>query len=638
MRKLLLIILIVSGKLVFSQENITDSVFQLNEVKINASRINDFSVGLNVERIDSLFLSNSLSSSLGNILSSVTSVFIKNYGQGSLATISLRGTSSVHTGVFWNGFRINSSSIGMTDFSLIPSSFFGSIELQYGGASSLYGNGLIGGSIHLNNPAVFEKKLSLGINSSYGSFDNISLGGNVLASSEKWFSSTAFSLHNSKNDFSYKYGDEIKTQTNAALKQYSFIHNLSRKISKDQTINAGIWYQFSNREIPGTMTSKPGNAYQIDESLRTSINWEKIKTNQKFKAGIAFFTDFLHYLDIDDIPETNIDSKLNTQTIIAEADWKKYFGKNIKINTGINFTADIADIDAYEGIKSQKQAGVFFAFSKRFPKIKWNSNINIRQDFIEGYKVPVSPSIGFEGNIWKFISGKINISQNFRAPTLNDRFWQPGGNEDLKPEQSWNEEASLVFKFSGNKYLENKTEIGFTIYNSMVDNWILWKPLAGSNLWTPQNIQKVWSRGIEIKGKTKINYKNLKINFLETYTFSRSTYQKQLSGSDNTYEKQLIYTPLHNFSSNISIIYKSWNIIYNHTYTGKRFVSSDNENFLQGFSIGQFSFGKKINFKRNIININLKINNIWNSNYRIIQYRQMPGRSFLISINYKIKK
>ncbi|MCD4773183.1 MAG: TonB-dependent receptor plug domain-containing protein [Bacteroidales bacterium] len=638
MRKLLLIILIVLGKLVFSQGNITDSVFQLKEVKINASRINDFSVGLNVERIDSIFLSNSLSSSLGNILSSVTSVFIKNYGQGSLATISLRGTSSVHTGVFWNGFRINPSSIGMTDFSLIPSSFFESIELQYGGASSLHGNGLIGGSIHLNNPVVFEKKLSLGINSSYGSFDNISLGGNVLVSNEKWFSSTAFTLHNSENNFLYKYGNESKTQTNAALKQYSFIQNVSRKISKDQTINAGIWYQFSNREIPGTMTSKPGNAYQIDKSLRTTINWEKVRSNQKIKAGIAFFTDFLHYLDVDDIPETNIDSKLNTRTIIAEADWKKYFGKNIIINTGINFTTDIANIDAYEGIKSQKQAGVFLSFSKRFPKINWNSNINIRQEFIEGYNVPLSPSIGFEGNIWKFISGKINISRNFRAPTLNDRFWQPGGNENLKPEQSWNEEAGLILKFFNQKPFNHNTEIAFTIYNSMVDNWILWKPLAGSALWSPQNIQKVWSRGYEIKALTKINFYGLIMTFLETYTFSKSTFQEQIGGSDNTYEKQLIYTPMHNFSSSSNFVYKSWFVNYSQTYTGKRFVSADNENFLSGFSIGQFSFGKTINLKTNTININFKINNVWKSDYQIIQYRQMPGRSFLISINYKFKK
>ena len=638
MRNLLFIILIVLGKLVFCQEIITDSVFQLSEVNINASRINDFSVGLNVERIDSIFLTNSSSSSLGNILSSLTSLFIKTYGQGSLASISLRGTSAVQTGVFWNGFRINSPNTGMSDLSLIPSSFFSNIGIQYGGASSLYGSGLIGGSVHLNNPAVFEKKVSFGINSSYGSFDNISFGGDVLLSNEKWFSSTAFFINNSENDFPYKYVNETKTQTNAVLKQYSFIQNVNRKISKDQTIKAGIWYQFSNREIPGTITSKPGNAYQIDKSLRTSVKWEKVRSDQKLNIGVAFFNDYLHYSDIDEIPETDIDSEFNTKSLIVETEWKKYFGKDFKINTGLNFTTEIADIDAYHEIKKQKQGGVFLSVSKIFTKIKWNLNINIRQEFIEGYNVPLSPSIGFEGKILNFISGKINISQNFRAPTLNDRFWQPGGNENLKPEKSWNEEVSLIFKFHDKKSIKHKTEMAFTIYNSMVNNWILWKPIAGSALWTPQNIQIVWSRGFEVKGKSKIDFNRFKINFLGTYTFSKSTFQEQINGTDNSFEKQLIYTPVHNFSSNLSIIIKSWFLLYNQNYTGKRFVSSDNENFLPGFSVGQVSFGKTFNLNNNTIKINFKINNAWNTEYQIIQYRPMSGRSFLLNINYKFKK
>ena len=46
--------------------------------------------------------------------------------------------------------------------------------------------------------------------------------------------------------------------------------------------------------------------------------------------------------------------------------------------------------------------------------------------------------------IWSYISGRVNFSRNFRAPTLNERYWQPGGNPDLEPEESYNIEAGIT--------------------------------------------------------------------------------------------------------------------------------------------------------------------------------------------------
>ncbi|MCK4639420.1 MAG: Plug domain-containing protein, partial [Bacteroidales bacterium] len=140
-----------------SQSNKIDTVYQLSEVNISAGRLNDFSTGLNITNIDSVVIERHRTSSLSKLLAEQTPLYIKSYGQGSLATISFRGTSASQTGFFWNGFAIDPPNIAIVDLSLIPVFFFGSIKIQNGGTSSLYGSGNIGGSIHLNNLPIFSK-------------------------------------------------------------------------------------------------------------------------------------------------------------------------------------------------------------------------------------------------------------------------------------------------------------------------------------------------------------------------------------------------------------------------------------------------------------------------------------------------
>ena len=83
-------------------------------------------------------------------------------------------------------------------------------------------------------------------------------------------------------------------------------------------------------------------------------------------------------------------------------------------------------------------------------------------------------------------------SKDFRIPTINDRFWSPGGVENLLPESGFSQEI-------GAKLHKNTTQFtssfDATLFNRNIDNWILWLPNAG--YWSPRNILLVWSRGME---------------------------------------------------------------------------------------------------------------------------------------------
>jgi len=136
MKKLLLFLFLCVVTAVQAQLK-PDSVHSLSPVSICATRLKDFSIGMKVDHLDSLTLSRFQWASLGELLGTHTSLFLKTYGEGSLTTVSFRGTSASHTGVLWNGFSINSPNIDQTDLSLIPVYFFNSVEILHGGASSL---------------------------------------------------------------------------------------------------------------------------------------------------------------------------------------------------------------------------------------------------------------------------------------------------------------------------------------------------------------------------------------------------------------------------------------------------------------------------------------------------------------------
>ena len=120
--------------------------------------------------IDSVQIAESTNGSLADLLTKHTPVFIKTYGQGSLATVSFRGTAASHTQVEWNGININNPMLGQVDFSLIPVWFVDKTELFHGGSSLSEGSGALGGSISIGSQPRWGEKFYGSVLQGIGSF------------------------------------------------------------------------------------------------------------------------------------------------------------------------------------------------------------------------------------------------------------------------------------------------------------------------------------------------------------------------------------------------------------------------------------------------------------------------------------
>ena len=53
-------------------------------------------------------------------------------------------------------------------------------------------------------------------------------------------------------------------------------------------------------------------------------------------------------------------------------------------------------------------------------------------------------SAGMVFNLWeKELQVKGNVAYNYRFPSMNDLYWRPGGNPDVKPEDGYSYDASV---------------------------------------------------------------------------------------------------------------------------------------------------------------------------------------------------
>ena len=106
-------------------------------------------IGVQKTQLDTLVLHESIALSMADVLTFNTAIFIKQYGRATLSTVAFRGTAASHTQVMWNGMRINSPMLGMTDFSMIPSYFVDDATLLHGTSSLNVGGGGRGVAITL---------------------------------------------------------------------------------------------------------------------------------------------------------------------------------------------------------------------------------------------------------------------------------------------------------------------------------------------------------------------------------------------------------------------------------------------------------------------------------------------------------
>ncbi len=613
----------------YTQQELSDTI-KIKAVSIKSEKV----VVSNSTEIDSAIMLEPTNQSLADLVSKQSPVFVKTYGIGSLATVSLRGSGSTHTNIMWEGIQLNSSMNGLVDLSLFPSFFLEEANVVYGTSSLEGATGGIGGAVQMNSNSNIPEN-SILLNQQLGSFGFYNIQAALNYKYKKLISKTKVFRKTANNNFIYNdIGQEEfpeRELENAKLNQYGIKQDIYWNRNERSRYGVQFWYQKSDRSLPSIFTVNNVVENQLDESLRVLINSKFYFKNSSLKLASAVLKEQVDYNN--EVAGINSISKgFDSKSYI---EYERKWNPDLVLKAKSNLDFSRAEQAAFDGDLKQSRVSNFVSLNKKFNK-GFSLEALTRNENIIGEESFILPAVQLSHKSKKYkITSIAKWGKNLKYPTWNDSYWIPGGNPNLMAEQSSTVEVGVQKVFKLYKRIELETELN--LCKSEIENYILWRP-TNLGFWQALNLKNVESEGVEFNAKLKSVDSKLKKLISFNYSYVSSVNGNSEHEFDQSEGKQLIYIPEHQYNVYLKLDYKRYSFSYNNQFVGARYTTTDNTEFLSYYSLHDITFSKSWKLKKNRIELGFSIMNLLDVEYQAIQWRPMPGRNYLLNLRYKINE
>ena len=666
----------------------TDSpqdIVELEEFTITARRpMQD--IGVQKTTFDSIALKENIALSMADVLTFNSSVFVKNAGRATLSTVAFRGTSPSHTNVSWNGMRINSPMLGMTDFSTIPSFFIDKASLLHGTSSVSESGGGLGGAVSLATAPELDRGLGLNYVQGIGSYKTFDEFLKVSYSNRHWAFSTRAVYSSSANDYTYinrdkklniydddhniigQYYPKEKNRS-GSFKDFHILQEVYYDTRKGDRFLLNLWYTASNREIP-MLSTDYGEERGIDNrqrenTLRSVAGWRRGRSTWNLDLRAGYIHTWLGYDYRRELTQNIWSTMTRSRSLV-----NTFFGNataNFFPSDRWLFTAALTanhhdvkstdrQITAGSGIPAdigyhKRRLELSGALTARWQPVDGvGLSATVREETYGDHATSPIPAIFADWKVVNAYSGKTLLgltikasgSRNYRYPTLNDLYFMPGGNPDLRDERGWTYDAGFAFEASRNRLFS--AGLSATWFDSRIEDWIIWLPTI-KGFFSPRNVKSVHAYGIELKGDASYTpWTDWKFDINASYSWTPSVnVGEKMSEADKSIGKQLPYIPRHSASASLRAAWRGWGLSYKCMYYSERFTMTSNASTLTGdlpaYSISNLSLEKTLTFssqrttynaqrKTFDVKLQLAVNNLFNADYLSVLSRPMPGTNF----------
>ena len=635
-------------------------------------------IGTHETRLDSAVLKENIALSIADVLTFNSSIFVKSYGRATLSTVSFRGTGPSHTQVTWNGMRINNPMLGMTDFSMIPSYFIDDASLLHGSSSVNAAGGGLGGLVKLaTRPADLQGVgvqyiQGIGMFRTFDQFARFTYGG------DRWRISTRIAYQTSKNDYKYRnrdkkeniYDDDmnivgqyypVERNRSGAFGDLHILQEAYYDTGRGDRFGASAWYVDSDRELP-LLTTDYGDEVdfenrQREHTLRGVLSWDHLRADWKLSAKAGYIRTRLSYDYRRDKgngemePMTRSRSKTNTLDAQAEGEYspggKWFFTADISAHQHFVASAD-KNIISQEGDKrvvgyDKGRIELDGSLSAKWrPTERLGMSFVLRESMFGTKWTPLIPAFFADWLLSKRgnLLAKASVSRNYRFPTLNDLYFLPGGNPDLKSESGFNYEAGLSFAVGREEVCTLSGSASW--YEQYIDDWILWLATA-KGFMSPVNIKKVHAYGVELEADLGVALSpQWRLGLNGTFLWAPSINEGDpVSEADLSVGKQLPYEPEYSATATGRLAWRSWGLLYQWCYYSKRYTMSSNDTTLTGYLapyyMSNVSIEKGFSFAWSDLTLKAAVNNLFNEEYLSVLGRPMPrmNAEFFIGIRPK---
>lgn len=640
-------------------------------------------IGVQRTVVDSLVLRENISSSLADALAAGSTIFIKSYGRATLATASFRGTAPSHTQVTWNRMRINSPMLGQVDFSTLPAYFIDDVSVYHGASSVGITGGGLGGAVALRTEAPADRGWGLKYIQGAGSFTTFDEFVRLTYGGGRWSSSTRLLCSTSKNDFRFRNYNTKQFETDADGRITGSSYPLQRNRNGEfrdlhamqefylrtrggDRLSLSAWYMDSHRGLAllsaDRNTDRRKKNTQDERTLRAVASWERLRGGLKLSASGGYtFTD-LRYLMLADPEATGnpvamTDARSRIHTLFAQAEAERAVGEKWLFTLHATLhqhrvqSGDLSVIDRTTGLRADTLYRQERFELSAFAAVKWRPTerlgvaADLRWELYGTRAAHPVPALFADWTLSRRgeVIVKASAARNYRHPTLNDLYFRPGGNKNLRPERGWTFDAGAE---STVRSARGSLHLSATAFRSLIDDWILWIGSAKTGIYTPLNIRRVESYGTECKLAAETSAgRHWRLALDGHYAWTRSINRgDRFSAADESVGRQLVYIPVHSAALNARASWRRWTLAYKWTFYSERYTMTSNDLGVLGrvkpYFMSDLSLEKSLVFRRADLSLKGCIHNLLNEEYESVLSRPMPRLhvSFYLSITPKFDK
>ncbi|MBN2279034.1 MAG: TonB-dependent receptor [Candidatus Marinimicrobia bacterium] len=549
----------------------------------------------------------------GKIFNSIPGSYIKSYGgSAGLSSISMDGAPTRHTKILVSGFDITNAQNGQVDLSQLPDNFINSIAYDpyY---NSAFESGNSEGSVNIL-PWKEQNSVYLGI----GCYGQQNYG--ISLNSNRNRIAINLLAGKSNDDGNYKGYNPVtkknEERVNNHLKREYLSLKMNGVITPSTFIKLLYLYSSQNRGVAGQIWSPTPKSYRDDyvHLLGLKLGWVS-----KFGAGLLQTTMRNSYDHYFSSPQYGFpyDSEHDVNTI------RYKIAQNFNFTNLIKYSGSIqCNDDHLESSDTGNHLRTSWIFSnslrmivgklKFIPAIQHNYSDNLYAENTWNYTVEYS--LG-----WRYFHSLVyNQGIFFHYPTFNDLFWKPGGNPNLKPEETSTKSLDLQFSIFRQKDLK------VLLFDKSSENLIQWLPSV--SYWQPKNVTESYRRGI----KTIYSFSFSKISGFLNYTYNLN--------EDKAMKKQLLYAPKHSGGLNLDYSNSNWQIHYQVHYSDDRITRYSWPEDIIIDEIIEHTMGVSCDFqfKYGKISNSFLVENLMNEKIETIQGYPEPGRIFKYRLQYYI--
>ena len=626
-------------------------------------------IGVQQTKFDSVVLKENIALSIADVLTFNSSIFVKSYGRATLSTVAFRGTSPSHTQVTWNGMRINNPMLGMTDFSMIPSYFIDDASLLHGTSSVSETGGGLGGAVKLSTKPAQNNGFGLQYVQGVGSFKTFDEFLRLTYGNKNWQLSTRAVYSSSPNEYKYRNHDKkeniyddnhniigqyypVERNRSGSFKDLHILQEAYYNSDSGERFGLSAWYINSNRELP-MLTTDYGEAAEFDnrqreQTFRGVLSWDHLRSNWKVAAKAGYIHTWMAYDYKRDagngIMTSMTRSRSKVNTFYGQADGEYYIGSKWLFTASLSAHQHLVESRDKNIILQQGDKAIIGYDKGRIElsgsvSAKWRPtervgvSVVLREEMFGTEWTPLIPALFVDGVLSKRgnIAAKASVSRNYRFPTLNDLYFLPGGNPDLKKESGWTYDAGLSFAI-GNEGVYSLSGSA-SWFDSHVDNWIIWLPTT-KGFFSPRNIKSVHAYGVEMEADLAVALsEDWHLGLDGTFSWTPSINEGEpMSPADKSVGKQLPYVPEISATLTGELSFRTWSLLYKWCHYSERYTMSSNDLSLSGnlppYFMSNITLEKRFLLAWADLSLKGAVNNLFDEEYLSVLSRPMPGINF----------